>query len=961
MQAAPRPLAVLCVATALSLIAPSCIPDDIALPGLSARVDVKTDAEGVVHLVAVNDLDLSRVQGWVHARDRFFQMDLTRREASGDLAEVRGPAFLGGDIQNRVVGLRRAAERSAGALTPAETALLQAYADGVNAWLQANPLPPEYAALEITSARAWDIVDSLVIGKAISASLSLDVDIGITQTLQGFIAAGAAGGFDGATLFLEDVNRSAPIDPASTVPDATGTFPFVAARAKPEAALVAKLAAPAGAVQRRLEQSRLLAQTLNRRELEIGSNEWGVAGTHSESGLPMIANDPHLSLNIPSTFYEWHLVVENDPIEGPMNVNGVGFPGTAGVILGQNERVTWGATTNSLDVSDVFLDELHVLQPACFALSPPALACIRSEGAFQRVDIEFPVYRYNVIGDGVNNNTAVASGLPLEGTLIATVPFRSFGPVLSITNPGVFPGGGITSALVLQYTGFHATREVQTFRKWSRAHDLASFLDGLADFDVGSQNWAYADADGNLAYFTSAELPLRRDLEAGGVHGGVPPAFIRDGSGPANWVPDPTHSQGQSIPYAILPFAEMPQTVNPANGFFANANNDPAGTTLDNDPFNQGRPSNPSAIYYLAPGYANGLRAGRITRLIQQQLDGGERISLEDMQRFQANVEQLDAELLVPSLLEAFDAASAPGAPPELAGLAADPGVAEAVERLADWDFATPTGIPDGYDADDVKGERTPSVPEPEEERSVAATLYNVWRGQLVRNVVDARLAALGTPGVGSSQALAAVFQLLREAPFDGVGASGVDFFPTPATLALAEDRRDHALLDAMADTLALLASSAFAPAFANSTEQADYRWGKLHRITFDHPSNPAFSIPTQAGYLDVGPGLPGVARDGGYEVVNASGFSSRSNSVGGFTFGSGPVRRYVGEAGEPGAGSAVRGYNVMPGGPSGVPGDALYATQLGAWLTADYHKVEMKRSGPPGLALRAEVFVPAP
>ena len=85
---------------------------------------------------------------------------------------------------------------------------------------------------------------------------------------------------------------------------------------------------------------------MNRRQSFVGSNEWGVAGTNTNTGRPMIANDPHLSLVIPSTFYEWHLVVEDDPQNGPMNVSGVGFPGTPGVILGQNEHITWGATTN---------------------------------------------------------------------------------------------------------------------------------------------------------------------------------------------------------------------------------------------------------------------------------------------------------------------------------------------------------------------------------------------------------------------------------------------------------------------------------------------------------------------------------------------------------------------------------------------------------------------------------------
>ncbi len=695
---------------------------------------------------------------------------------------------------------------------------------------------------------------------------------------------------------------------------------------------------------------------MNRRELEIGSNEWGVAGAHTSSGRPIIANDPHLSLNVPSTFYEWHLVVEDDPTSGPMNASGVGFPGAPGVILGQNEHITWGATTNPMDVSDIFQDTLTV-GPSCAETGSPA--CIESDGVKHAVVIESTVYRANDPNSGTPNDV---NPVPLnpEQTIIATVPFRSFGPILDITDPSVIVGGGTTTALVLQFTGFHATRELSAFSAWNRAQNLNEFVDGLQDFDFGSQNWAYADAEGNLAYFSSAENPLRADLENGGVVG-LPPYFIRDGSGPNNWVPDPAQSQGQAIPFEVLPFDEMPQTVNPENGFFVNANNDPAGVSLDNNPLNQVRPSKPTAIYYLNPSFAIGMRAGRITRLVRDKIKAGKKISYGDMQDFQANTQQLDAELMTPFLLEAFENASAPGAPAELAALAADPGVAEAVGRLSQWDFSTPTGIPEGYDAHDNNGKRTPSVPKNEAEASVAATLYNVWRAKAINATIGATLADVGL-GVGSSDALKALFNLLSQDPFTGVGASGVDFFSDPAALASADERRDATLLTAMRAALDRLAEDAedeFAPAFGNSTNQDDYRWGKLHRITFDHPLVPAFSIPPAAGFDNVSPQLSGLARDGGYGVVNASSFSATADSLNGFKFGGGPVRRYVGEGGVNwGPVGDIRGVNVMPGGPSEDASSPEYATQLGTWLTADYHKVRMSRQPNQANAISIETFV---
>jgi penicillin amidase len=940
-----RIFALLGFAALVSLGAP-CGVSQVELPGLSESATVATDPEGVWHIDAANDLDLALVQGYVHCRDRFFQMDDTRRQVDGTEAELLGPGRLAADIQARVIGLHRAAQRSLDAAPARFRALLEAYADGVNHCLATLPLPPEYVQLELTTARPWEAVDTLKIGKAISASLSLDVDTDLTQQLFAYLQAGAMFGFDGQALFSQDVFRSAPIDPASTIPDATNTTPYAVDWRANQAAHLAAAAKAARRVREKLAVHPLFALALDRRQSFVGSNEWGVTGAASANGRPIIANDPHLSLNAPSTFWEWHLTVRNDPEEGPMNVTGVGFPGTAGVILGQNQDITWGATTNPMDVSDVFSDKLYVAQAQCFAIA--ATACIESPpGTFHAVEIEFGVtYFFNSIGDSVNDNLVEATGLPPEATTIGTVPFRSFGPIIDITNPAVLvPPFGVTTALVLQYTGFHATQELATFSIWNRAANLADFQDGLQFFDVGSQNWAYADRDGNLAYFTSAEMPLRTDLEQGAVVG-VPPFFVRDGtSGANNWIADAAHSQGQTIPFAVLPADEMPHTVNPENGFFANANNDPAGTTLDNDPLNQVRVSSANAIYYLNPGYADGLRAGRITRLIQNELSGGGTVSTNEMKDFQGNTQQLDAELLTPFLLEAFGNASTPGAPAELAALAGEARIAEAIGRLSDWDFSSPTGIEEGWDARDVNGQRgtiANGTPDQQEiAASVASTIYNLWRGYAVRTIVDARLTSFGL-SAGSTEALKALHHLLDSDPYTGIAAAGFDWIPQPAALS-PEQRRDLALLRALRDGLDALASPTFAPAFAQSADQSDYRWGKLHRIVFDHLFDPSLSIPPQAGFEHLSPQLRGISRDGGYEVVNASGFSARSIGLDSFMFGGGPVRRYVGRA----EADAIIGVNAVPGGPSGIPGDPDYATQLATWLTADYHNVRLSSSGP--------------
>jgi penicillin amidase len=459
-------------------------------------------------------------------------------------------------------------------------------------------------------------------------------------------------------------------------------------------------------------------------------------------------------------------------------------------------------------------------------------------------------------------------------------------------------------------------------------------------FDVGSQNFAYADVHGDIAYFTSAEMPLREDLQTLGFpDGGTPPFFIRDGThtlrhewlpAPVNVMADPT----RSLPYAILPYSEMPHVVNPGAGYVLNANNDPVGTTVDNNALNQLRPG--GGLYYLSPGYASAFRAGRIQREIDRLLTtGDELLSVGELRRLQANHELLDAEVLTPYILQAFLDASQPGASALLHAFSSDPEMAEAVMRLAAWDHSTPTGIPEGYDPGDDPA-NLPAPSQAEIDASVAASIYSVWRGQIVHQVIDHTLAGVGLDAFapGSSTAVTALRHHLDS--FDqnqGFGASGLDFFAFPGA-GSREEARDLVILECLRSALDHLASDGFAPAFGGSTDQDDYRWGRLHRIVFDHILGPPFSIPPAGGLTSLSPELPGVARSGGFGAVDASSHSARADGVNEFMFGSGPARRFVGVM-EPGGPEAEE---VIPGGQVGIVGHPHYASQLPLWLTNAYH-----------------------
>ena len=410
----------------------------------------------------------------------------------------------------------------------------------------------------------------------------------------------------------------------------------------------------------------------------------------------------------------------------------------------------------------------------------------------------------------------------------------------------------------------------------------------------------------------------------------------------------------QALPYEILPFDEMPKLINPVNGYFINANNDPTGNTRDNNAFNELRPG--GGIFYLNPGYAIGTRAGRITQGFEERLASGP-LSREDMEEIQADVILLDAQVFTPLILEAFENAQSSAAHPLLAGLAADPRVAEAVGRLAAWDYSTPTGVPEGYDANDEDGNRSaPSVAEIE--HSIAATIYSVWRGRMIGNTIDQVLDAIGLPRPPSSLSMTALRNLFDKYDTQfGVGASGLNFFNVPGVSdPLA--RRDLLILKSVQDALDLLAGPQFADAFGGSTEQSDYRWGRLHRIVLDHPLGPPFDTPPAGGAFPPSfPDLPGLAVDGGFGVVDASSHSARADSSNDFMFGSGPSRRYIGESSR--APRGIDGQTILPGGESGVLGNPLYANILGRWLTNDYYEIRQRNRDVKQNAAATQIFVP--
>lgn len=929
-----RPL-VTALVVALLGASPLLSAQSITAPGLKAPGSISYDAEGVPTVLAASDEDAAYLLGYGHARDRFFQMDYLRRIGSGTYAELVGTAALANDIQLRTLGIRRSAWETYAATNPKLRGIVQAYANGVNAWLRSNPLPVEYGALELTRAEPWSPVDTFVIGKLLTFQLGFDDDTGLTVRLGAYQQAGVAGGFDGTKLFFDDLTRVKPADGRITLPN------FLTSIGGSEAEGTAEKSGSAGdipmidpatlsAAQQHVDAIKdnpWLAPMLETNAKRGGSNWWLIGGGKTLDGKPILSNDPHLAMDMPALWNEAHVVSTDPQFPQPMDVVGVSVPGTPSVLLGCTTHHCWGQTVNPMDMTDAFSEKFRL---NTYGLPTHTI----HSGVAEPVIWIFQSYFANTLGDQIANNVARVNSIGYtNGGVTIIVPRRNNGPVVSITGDT-----GISFA----YTGWGATQELETYRRIARAQNLAEFREALTFFDGASQNFGYADIEGNVAYTAPGELPLRTDLQTlGRADGGVPPFVVRDGTGALkhDWLPRTTSQVNQVTPFELLPIAEMPNATNPTSGYIANANNDPVGTTLDNNALNQNRPG--GGVYYLNARYAD-FRMGRVDRLIKAKLDANVKVSLTDMRQWQANSQPLDAELLRPALLTAFDNAGATGAWSQLAALRADPAVAEAVGRIRNWDLSTPTGIREGYDP----GDNPANLPEPsaaEVSNSVAATLYTFWRNQTVRNVIDATLTRVGLSSQlpGNEETLRAIKNLLDTFPTArGKGASGLDFFvvsgaPNP------EAARDFLLLKSLKDGLTLLASNEFAPAYGNSTNQDAYRWGKLHRKVFRHPLGEPFNIPGNNPFpiTNLAANLPGVARPGNYEVVDDSDVSVRANTLNGFMFGSGPVRRFVGSMTTP-----ITAQQIYPGGQSGSLLSPAYISQLPRWLVNAYKPLVIGR-----------------
>jgi penicillin amidase len=466
----------------------------LAAPGLLAPVEIVRDRFGVPHIAAANDHDLYFAQGFCHAQDRLFQMEVERRLARGELAEVFGEAAVPADRFLRHLGFGHRAEGLAASLPPGTLAVARAYADGVNAGMGSlRAWPAEFRLLGFAP-RRYTVEDI--------AAAGLLKSFGLAQWAQEAVLHRIS-----RVLSREQLEELLPRVPAGAPVVVPGYGDFAAARRFPANGLP-----PAPDVLTDgLTSLAGIGVVLPR---SAGSNAWAVSGARSATGLPILANDPHLPFSCPSLWYENHLAAPG------VDVYGVTFPGVPGVVIGHNPRIAWGFTNAMLDDADFFLE---------------------------RVDGDRVMHRGKWVPLVLRVETIRVRGGNDETVTVRETPH---GPILSAVLPG------IGEALSLRWVGYDGGDQLGALYLLNRAVDRKGFLEAMALHPHPAQNVVYADAEGNIGVVMAGRVPIRK----GGPTLLPPPGD----TGEWEWT-------------GYVPFRENPAVWNPPEGFVAAANFPTAG------------------------------------------------------------------------------------------------------------------------------------------------------------------------------------------------------------------------------------------------------------------------------------------------------------------------------------------------------------------------------------------------
>lgn len=461
--------------------------------GVSQPVNITRDEHGAVIINAKTDRDAFFAMGFAHAQDRLWQLELNRRIAAGRLSEIFGRETVPQDALMSALGLYSSAEASWSRLSPEAQASLTAYAAGINAWLSQNPvLPPEFIALGVKP-EPWREVDSLAYAKVFALSQSNNM----WKEISNLVASQYLSQEQMAALLGYSQTDLLPGDKATTV-------------AKGES--LARLLA----FQKTLEDELKIGGPY------VGSNAWVVAGKFMQDGRPMLANDPHLRLQIPSPWYVAHLKGDR------LNVSGMTLVGLPLVIFGQNGDIAWGGTNMQADVQDLYVEELNPQDPTQY----------KHNGTWTKFEID--THTINIRADFPSSFRAPVEPLKIEVR-------RTFdGPVVSDVI------GGFDQPVALRWTALDADdTSYESFLRVNYAHDWSSFKEAFKTYVSPALNMLYVDKSNNIGSLGVGRIPIRAKGQ-----GRIP---VSGATNEYAWT-------------GYIPFEAWPQRFNPEQGYIISAN-----------------------------------------------------------------------------------------------------------------------------------------------------------------------------------------------------------------------------------------------------------------------------------------------------------------------------------------------------------------------------------------------------
>jgi len=499
----------------------------VRIKNLRKEVTVIRDKWGIPHVYADNDEDLFFAQGYVHAQDRLWQMEVFRRLVSGRLSEILGEATLDLDIYKRTVGLRRAAEIEAEHFL--ETAdeqtktIAKAYVQGVNEYIETHRkcLPIEFAILSIQPS-SWSIADSLSIEKYMGWML---------------------GGNWESELLRVDLNKKLGEKMAREL------LPFCSTETSMIIPSDGRYPETADLILSKLMKTE---KVLRPNGPGFGSNNWVVDGHKSVTGKPLLANDPHLGIQMPSIWYEIHLVGQG------INVIGASLAGAPGVIIGHNEHIAWGTTNIMSDVQDLYVEKINPENP--------------NQYLYKEKWEDMQVIKEEIIVKGKKEPVTRQVCITRHGPIIDFW-------ILQMAMPQA--KWGLEEVYSLRWSGHQPSRLIEAIVKLDNAHNWEEFREALKFWGSPGQNFVYADIKGNIGYqMAYGMIPIRPRSQ-----GLVP---VPGWTGEYEWE-------------GFIPFEELPSVLNPPTHFIVTANQ-----KIHSDDY----------PHFISHEWAPAYRARRITQLL---------------------------------------------------------------------------------------------------------------------------------------------------------------------------------------------------------------------------------------------------------------------------------------------------------------------------------------------------------